>query len=77
LLLAGIGDNGLSLIGMASDEAVKRGVHAGNLVKELSGMIGGSGGGKPAMGQGGGHDSSRLRDALASAEKIVRRQLDR
>jgi alanyl-tRNA synthetase len=77
LILAGIGDDGLSLVGMAPDEAVKRGVHAGNLVKEISGMIGGSGGGKPAMGQGGGRDASRLRDALASAEDIVKRQIDR
>jgi alanyl-tRNA synthetase len=77
LILAGVGDDGLSLVGMASDEAVRRGVHAGNLVKEISGMIGGSGGGKPAMGQGGGRDASRLRDALASAEDIVKRQIDR
>jgi alanyl-tRNA synthetase len=75
LILAGIEDGGLSLVGMASDEAVKRGVHAGNLVREISGMIGGSGGGKPAMGQGGGHDASRLPSALASAEGIVRKQM--
>jgi alanyl-tRNA synthetase len=76
LLLAGIEDDGLSLIGMAPDEAVKQGVHAGNLVKEISGMIGGSGGGKPGMGQGGGRDASRLADALASAEDVVKRQLE-
>jgi alanyl-tRNA synthetase len=77
LLLAGIEDDGISLIGMASPEAVKRGVHAGNLVKEISGMIGGSGGGKPAMGQGGGRDAARLRGALDSAGDIVRRQLEK
>jgi alanyl-tRNA synthetase len=77
LLLAGIEDGGISLVGMASDEAVKLGVHAGNLVKEISGMIGGSGGGKPAMGQGGGHDAARLPDALASAGDAVKKQLDK
>jgi alanyl-tRNA synthetase len=75
LLLAGIDDDGISLVGMASPEAVAQGVHAGNLVKEISGMIGGSGGGKPGMGQGGGHDVPSLPDALAFAETIVRRQL--
>ncbi|MDR3076709.1 MAG: alanine--tRNA ligase [Synergistaceae bacterium] len=75
LLLAGVEDGNVSLIGMASDEAVKRGVHAGNLVKEISAMIGGSGGGKPAMGQGGGRDPQRLGEALARVPEIVRAQL--
>jgi alanyl-tRNA synthetase len=75
VLLAGIDDDGVSLIGMASDEAASRGVHAGNLVKEISARMGGSGGGKPTMGQGGGKDSSRLDELLASAGDIVRAQL--
>jgi alanyl-tRNA synthetase len=76
MLLAGVDDDGVTLIGMASDEAVKRGVHAGNLIKETSGLMGGSGGGKPAMGQGGSKNSSALKDILAKAEGIVRNQLE-
>jgi alanyl-tRNA synthetase len=75
LVLAGIEDDGISLIGMASDAAVKRGVNAGTLVKETSAIMGGSGGGKPAMGQGGGKDASRLGEALRAAEGIVRKQI--
>jgi alanyl-tRNA synthetase len=75
VLLAGIEDDGVSLIGMASEEAVRRGVHAGNLVREISAMMGGSGGGKPAMGQGGSKDSSRMAEILASAGDIVNAQL--
>jgi alanyl-tRNA synthetase len=74
LMLAGIEGNAASLICMASDSAVKHGVHAGNLVREISSAIGGSGGGKPSMGQGGGGDISRLAEALESAERIVKGQ---
>jgi alanyl-tRNA synthetase len=74
LMLAGIEGDAASLICMASDLAVKRGVHAGNLAREISSIIGGSGGGKPSMGQGGGGDIPRLAEALESAEKIVREQ---
>jgi alanyl-tRNA synthetase len=80
-LLAGVEGESVTLIGMASDEAVRRGVHAGNLVREISSAIGGSGGGKPAMGQGGGKrgkdgkNSAALEDALAKAEGIVRAQI--
>ena len=76
ILLASVGDGAVTLVGMASDEAVKRGAHAGNLVKEVSSLMGGSGGGKPAAGQGGGKDPSRLEEALASAESIVKAQLE-
>jgi alanyl-tRNA synthetase len=75
ILLAGFEGENVSLIGMASDEAVRGGAHAGNLVKEVSGLIGGSGGGKPAMGQGGGKDTARLDEALGLASDIVKRQL--
>jgi alanyl-tRNA synthetase len=77
ILLAGTEGDNVSLIGMASDGPVKRGVHAGNLVKEISAFIGGSGGGKPAMGQGGGKDPSKLREALAKAEALVRAQIEK
>lgn len=75
LLLAAVSGDQVTLIGMASDSAVKRGVHAGNLVREASALIGGSGGGKPAMGQGGGKDASKLKEALSKAGEIVRRQI--
>ncbi|MDR3332605.1 MAG: alanine--tRNA ligase [Synergistaceae bacterium] len=68
-------DGQAALTCMASDEAVKRGVHAGNIVKEIAGAMGGSGGGKPAMGQGGSKDAGKLKEIMASAEGIVRRQL--
>jgi alanyl-tRNA synthetase len=76
VLFAGVGDGQVSLIGMASDNMVKRGAHAGNLVKEVAAAMGGSGGGKPATGQGGGKDVAKLAGALSSVEGIVRKQLE-
>jgi alanyl-tRNA synthetase len=74
-ILAEVSDDGVALISMATDGAVSRGVHAGNLVKEVSAILGGSGGGRPAMGQGGGKNASALEDALSRVEGIVRAQL--
>jgi alanyl-tRNA synthetase len=74
-LLAGLEDGVVSLVAMASPNAVKNGVHAGNLAKEVSAILGGSGGGKPATGQGGGKDAAKLKEALSAVEEIIRTQL--
>lgn len=75
IILASITDGQVALIGMAPESAVKRGVHAGLLVKAISSKIDGSGGGKPNMGQGGGRSPDALPDAIAQAEEILRSQL--
>ncbi|MDR1516407.1 MAG: alanine--tRNA ligase [Synergistaceae bacterium] len=77
ILFAGVENDSVTLVGMAADSAVKSGVHAGNLVKETAALIGGSGGGKPASGQGGGKDPSRLEEALSAAARIVAAQLEK
>jgi alanyl-tRNA synthetase len=75
ILLAGVEGGAVTLVGMATDSAVKSGAHAGNLVKEAAALIGGSGGGKPATGQGGGKDPSKLEEALAAARRVVASQV--
>ncbi len=49
-----------------------RGVHAGNLVRELAKRVGGGGGGRPDMAQAGGRDADQLDEALASVPKLLR-----
>lgn len=49
----------------ANDAAVARGFNAGALVKGIAGILGGRGGGKPTMAQGGAHDASKIDEALA------------
>ncbi|MBV8748183.1 MAG: alanine--tRNA ligase, partial [Candidatus Eremiobacteraeota bacterium] len=62
--LVGTDDGTASLFVSASDDAVKAGVHAGNLVKTAAPLVGGKGGGAPAQAQGGGKDASGAQAAL-------------
>jgi len=54
---------------------VKRGVHAGKLVKAVAEVVGGGVGGKPHLAQAGGRDPSRLEQALALVPQLVQEQL--
>jgi len=75
LLLASVKDGKVSLIAMATDGAGKKGAHAGNLIKEVAPIVGGGGGGRPAMAQAGGKNPEALPEALAAAEDVISRQL--
>lgn len=63
------------LIAAVTDDLVKRGLHAGDLVKTLAEKIGGSGGGRPTLAQAGGKDGSRLPEAILQAAKLVEQRL--
>ena len=52
-------------------EPVAKGVHAGNIIKNITAVAGGRGGGKPDMAQGGGTDASKIDDALAKVDDLV------
>ena len=47
-------DGKVNLMVMAGESAVKKGAHAGNIVKAIAGFVGGGGGGRPNMAQAGG-----------------------
>jgi len=68
-------DGKVSLIAMATEQAQKKGAHAGNLVKALAPIVGGGGGGRPGMAQAGGKNPSKIADAIAAAAKILEEQL--
>ncbi|MEP6756420.1 MAG: alanine--tRNA ligase [Chthonomonadales bacterium] len=53
-------------------DLVKRGLHAGNLVREMAKIAGGGGGGRPDFAQAGGKDGSRVTEALQAAAELVR-----
>lgn len=60
-----------------SDEAVRRGAHAGRLAGAIARLAGGGGGGRPNRAQAGGRDASRAEPAIAEAVAILRSQVSR
>ncbi len=71
VVLGGTKDGKVALLVSLSPEIVKRGGHAGNLLKELAPKVGGKGGGKPDMAQGGGTDVAKLDEALAGVGAMI------
>lgn len=66
-----------TLVAAVTPDLVKRGLHAGKLVGQLAQVIGGGGGGRPTMAQAGGHDASKLQEALDLTQRHVKDMLTR
>ena len=60
-------DGAAQFLASATDDAVKQGIHAGNLVKEAAALCGGGGGGRPNHAQAGGKDATKVDEALAKS----------
>jgi len=60
---------------MAGKTALEKGVHAGEVVKAVSPIIGGGGGGRPNFAQGGGTQPEKLHHAVEKAQEIIQEQL--
>ncbi|MBR0365252.1 MAG: alanine--tRNA ligase [Clostridia bacterium] len=74
-VLASNNDGKITFIAMAAKGAVEKGVHCGMIIKEITAIAGGRGGGKPDMAQGGGTLESKIDDALAAVDDIIERQV--
>lgn len=75
VVLASGNEGKVSLMATATDGAMKKGAHAGNLVKGIAGCVGGGGGGRPNMAQAGGKNPAGIPDALAKAEEVLEGQI--
>ena len=75
IVLAGAAGGKVSLMAMATDDVVKKGAHAGNIIKAAAAVCGGGGGGRPNMAQAGGKDASKIADALEKAKEIIAEQM--
>ena len=66
------GDEGkVMLLAGVTDDLIKKGVKAGDIVKEIAPIVGGGGGGRPDMAQAGGKDASKLPEALDKAKALI------
>ncbi|MCR4442037.1 MAG: alanine--tRNA ligase [Peptococcaceae bacterium] len=75
VVLGAIIDEKVSFVAAATGDLLPRGVHAGNIIREVAKKTGGGGGGRPDMAQAGGKDPSKLEEALAGVPQIVENQL--
>lgn len=71
LVVGSIVDGKPQVLVAVSDDLTKKGLHAGNLIKELAAIVGGGGGGRPNMAQAGGKDASKLPEALSKARDLI------
>ena len=75
VVIASAADGKVNLMATATDEAQKKGAHAGNLIKAIAGLVGGGGGGRPAMAQAGGKNPEGIEAALEKAVEVVADQV--
>lgn len=71
ILLASADQGKITFVGMATKNAVANGVHIGNVIKTVTAVSGGGGGGKPDMAQGAGKDVSKLDEAVVAGKAAL------
>lgn len=75
-VLAAILDEKIAFVAVVTDDLIKsRNIKAGQVVKEIAKIAGGTGGGKPHLAQGGGGDVGKLKKALDSLPEIVKKMV--
>lgn len=75
IVLASSNGGKVSLMAMATAEAMNRGAHAGNLIKAIASCVGGGGGGRPNMAQAGGKNPEGIDEAIKKAAVVLEQQL--
>ncbi len=71
VVLASNKDDKVTFLAVANKAAVEKGAHAGNIIKEITVIAGGKGGGKPDMARGGGKDADKIDAALAKVKELI------
>ena len=75
VVIASAAGGKVSLMATATDGAMKKGAHAGNLIKAIASCVGGGGGGRPNMAQAGGKNPAGIPDALAKVKEVLAGQI--
>ncbi|MDD6436319.1 MAG: alanine--tRNA ligase [Clostridiales bacterium] len=75
VVLACANEGKVNLMVTVTEGVMKKGAHAGNLIKNIASLVGGGGGGRPNMAQAGGKNPDGIPAALAKAEEVLSDQL--
>lgn len=75
VVLANTTDDKVNFVVTATEDVVKKGIHSGNIVKEVATIAGGKGGGRPNMAQAGAPDITKVDEALNHASEVVKQQV--
>lgn len=76
-VLAAVSDGKVTFLSVCGKEAVSRGVRAGDIIREVTKICGGSGGGRPETAMGGGKDPDKLDNALAIVDDFVKEKVQK
>lgn len=76
IVIASVQDGKVNLMAAVTDEAQKKGAHAGNLIKAIASLVGGGGGGRPNMAQAGGKNPAGVDACLSKVAEVVAEQLN-
>ena len=68
-------DGKVNMIAMATEGAMEKGAHAGNLIKGIAALVGGGGGGRPNMAQAGGKNPAGIDAAITECAKVLDGQI--
>ena len=71
-VIAGVNSDKASIVAVCGENAVAKGVKAGDLVRQVASLAGGGGGGRPDSAMAGAKDLSKLDSALSAVEEIVK-----
>jgi alanyl-tRNA synthetase len=75
IVLAFDEEDRVTLLAGVTDDLIKNGLKAGDIVKEIAPIVDGGGGGRPQMAQAGGKNPAKIDDALARAAKLIKEKL--
>ena len=75
IVLASAKEGKVNLVAMATDTALSKGAHAGNLIKGIASLVGGGGGGRPNMAQAGGKNPDGIEAAIQETAKVLEAQI--
>lgn len=75
ILASGVKEGNVQIVASSGEIAIKKGINAGTIVNYVSKILGGGGGGKPDLAQGGGKDANKLKEALKTGFELVKSNL--